>query len=64
MIPKSKFADSVSDTDDLALIRVLDKIIKQNGIDMGYNRLFEWLRPNGYLMMRSRHKACFLFFLD
>jgi len=29
------------------------KIIKQNGIDMGQKRFFEWLRRNGYLIKRK-----------
>lgn len=52
LLPKAKFADSVSDTDNSVLIRVLAKIIKQNGIDMGEKRLFKWLRDNGYLIRK------------
>lgn len=53
LLPKAKFADSVDDTDNSVLIRVLAKIIKQNGIDMGEKRLFEWLRANGYLIKKK-----------
>lgn len=29
------------------------KIIKQNGVEMGQNRMFSWLRDNGYLIKRK-----------
>ena len=48
--PKVLFANSVSVSDDCCLIRELAKILKGNGIDIGQNRLFEWLRENGYLI--------------
>lgn len=48
--PKVLFADSVSTSDSLILVRDMAKILKQNGVDIGGNRLFEWLRENGYLI--------------
>ncbi|MGI6096364.1 MAG: phage antirepressor KilAC domain-containing protein [Lachnospiraceae bacterium] len=49
-LPKVIFADAVSVSDDGILIGALAKIIKQNGVEIGQKRLFEWLRKNGYLM--------------
>ena len=48
--PKVLFADSVSASHTTILIGELAKIIKQNGVDMGQNRLFQWMRKNGYLV--------------
>lgn len=48
--PKVIFADSVSASGSSILVGELAKILRQNGIDMGQNRLFGWLRENGYLM--------------
>ena len=50
--PKTLFADSVSASSTSILIGELAKILKQNGIDIGQNRLFDWLRGNGYLISR------------
>lgn len=47
--PKVLFADSVSASKNSILVGDLSKMIKQNGIDIGRDRLFEWLRNNGYL---------------
>lgn len=51
--PKVLFADSVSASRTSILVGELAKIIKQNGHDIGQNRLFEWLRINGYLINRK-----------
>lgn len=51
--PKVIFADSVTESKSAILIGELAKIIKQNGRDIGQNRLFEWLRKNGYLISRK-----------
>lgn len=48
--PKVVFADAVEASDGSILVGVLAKILKQNGVEMGQNRLFSWLRENGYLM--------------
>jgi len=48
--PKVLFADSVTSSNTAILIGDLAKIIKQNGIDIGQKRLFQWLRNNGYLI--------------
>lgn len=51
--PKVLFADSVSASHTTILVGELAKIIKQNGVDMGQNRLFQWMRENGYLIGRQ-----------
>ena len=51
--PKVLFADAVSASHTSILVGELAKILKQNGIDTGQNRLFEWLRENGYLVKRK-----------
>lgn len=50
--PKVIFADAVSVSHTSILIGDLAKILNQNGIDIGANRLFEWMRENGYLIKR------------
>ena len=50
MKPKEIFADAVASSETYILIGELAKILKQNGIGIGQNRLFEWLRNNGYLI--------------
>ncbi len=51
--PKALFADSVAASDTTILIGELAKIIRGNGVDIGANRLFKWLRENGYLISRK-----------
>lgn len=51
--PKGIFADSVSASDTTILIGELAKIIKQNGTDIGQNRLFQWMRDQKYLIGRK-----------
>lgn len=53
MKPKALFADSVSASKTTILIRDLAKILRQNGINMGQNKLFEWLREHGYLIKKE-----------
>lgn len=50
MKPKAVFADAVATSKTSILIGDLAKILKQNGVDMGQRRLFEWMRQRGYLM--------------
>lgn len=47
--PKVLFADAVTSSKSSVLVGELAKILKQNGIEIGQNRLFEWLREEGYL---------------
>ncbi len=49
MRPKALFADAVSASQSSILIGDLAKLLKQNGVSTGANRLFDWLRTNGYL---------------
>lgn len=51
--PKVLFADAVSSSKTSILIGELAKILRQNGIEIGQNRLFEELRNRGYLIKRS-----------
>lgn len=51
--PKVIFANSVTASKTSILVGELAKIIKQNGHDMGQNRLFQLLRDNGYLISRK-----------
>lgn len=51
--PKVLFADAVTTSHTSILVGELAKIVKQNGVDMGQNRLFDWLRNNGYLIRRQ-----------
>jgi anti-repressor protein len=48
--PKVLFADAVETSHTSILIGDLAKLLKQNGVEMGQRRLFDWLRANGYLM--------------
>lgn len=50
--PKVLFAESVEASKCSILIGDLAKLIKQNGYNIGQNRLFEWMRNNGYLISR------------
>lgn len=50
MAPKAIFADAVSASAESILVGNLAKILRQNGIDTNQNKLFAWLRENGYLM--------------
>ena len=47
--PKAIFADAVSASKSSILVGELAKILQQNGVAIGQNRLFAWLRNNGYL---------------
>ena len=51
--PKVLFADAVSTSHTSILVGELAKLINQNGVDIGQNRLFEWLRDNGFLIKRN-----------
>ena len=53
MRPKALFAEAVQTSKTDILVGQLAKIIKQNGIDIGANRLFKWLRENGYLIKQQ-----------
>lgn len=52
MKPKEIFADAVSASQNSILVGEMAKLLRQNGVEMGQNRFFEWLRQNGYLINR------------
>ena len=56
MKPKAIFADAVSSSKTSILVGDLAKILKQNGVDTGQKRLFEWMREQGYLMKSGSSK--------
>ena len=47
--PKARFADAVAASDGTCLIGELAKMLRQNGLNIGQNRMFEILRQDGYL---------------
>ena len=51
--PKVLFADTVSGSQTSILVGQLAKLVKQRGVNIGRNRLFQWLRRNGYI---EKHK--------
>lgn len=53
MKPKALFADSVAASHSTILIGELAKVLRGNGVDIGANRLFQWLRQHGYLINRK-----------
>lgn len=53
--PKILFADCVTGSEKSILVADLAKILKQNGIEIGQNRLFIWLRDHGYLCSRGAY---------
>lgn len=52
--PKVLFASAVETAKTSILVGDLAKILKQNGVDIGQNRLFQWLRDNGWLIKEHR----------
>lgn len=54
--PKVLFANSVETSATSILVGDLAKLIKQNGHDIGQNRLFNWLRENGYLIKSGERR--------
>lgn len=56
MKPKALFADAVSTSNSSILIGQLAKILRQNGVNIGQNRLFAWMRKNGYLGTRGSNR--------
>lgn len=51
--PKVLFAEALETSNTSILIGELAKLLKQNGVNIGQNRLFDWLRDNGYLIKRQ-----------
>ena len=53
MKPKVIFADAVRASSSSILIGDLAKLLKQNGVETGQKRLFDWMREKGYLIKRK-----------
>ncbi len=53
MKPKALFAEAVTASKSSILVGELAKILRQNGVDIGQNRLFGWMRSNGYLCSKG-----------
>jgi anti-repressor protein len=51
--PKVLFADAVATSHTSILVGDLAKLLRQNGVEIGQNRLFEWMRSNGFLINRK-----------
>ena len=51
--PKVILADAITESDDSVLVKTLATILRQNGYDIGQNRLFERLRNEGFLVSRA-----------
>lgn len=51
--PKVIFSDAVSASHTSILVGEFAKLMRQNGVNMGQNRMFAWLRENGYLISRK-----------
>lgn len=52
--PKVLFASAVETSHTSILVGELAKLIRQNGVEIGQNRLFQWMRENGFIM-RSKN---------
>ncbi|MCY7574469.1 phage antirepressor [Bacillus pumilus] len=53
MKPKALFADAVETSESSVLVGELAKLLQQNNVQIGPNKLFEWLRENGYLIRKK-----------
>jgi len=51
--PKVLFAEAVETSQSSILIGELSKVLRQNGVNIGQNRLFDWLRDKGYLIKKK-----------
>lgn len=54
--PKVLFADSVSASSSSILVGQLAVLLRQNGVNIGQNRLFQWMRENGFLIQSGSRK--------
>ncbi len=54
--PKVIFADAVTTSTQSCLVGELAKILRQNGVEIGQNRLFDWLREKNYLCKYGERK--------
>lgn len=53
LMPGATFAKAVETSEHSILVGELARIIKQNGVEIGQNRLFAWLRDKGYLCKKG-----------
>lgn len=53
--PQVLFAKAVETSETSILVGQLAKLLTQNGVNIGQNRLFSWLRENGYLGKKGAH---------
>lgn len=53
--PMVAFAQAVGTSDDTISVNALAKMAAQNGVDIGQNRLFTWMREKGYIMRDGRN---------
>lgn len=53
--PRVLFSKAVETAKRSCLVSELAKILRQNGVDMGQNRLFDWMRKNGYLCSKGQY---------
>ena len=53
LMPGATFAKAVETSEHSILVGELARIIKQNGVEIGQNRLFQWLREKGYLCKKG-----------
>lgn len=56
MKPKALFADAVDTSENSILVGQLAKMLRQNGVNIGQNRLFSWLREHEYLGVRGEQR--------
>lgn len=56
LAPRARFADAIAASDGCILVGALAKIMRQNGLNIGQNRLFERLRSDGYLCSFGRSR--------
>lgn len=54
--PKVAFYEAVKKSESTCLVRVLARYLKQNGYDTGQNRLYAWMKNNGYIHKGGRSK--------
>lgn len=52
--PKAEIADAITESKDSISVGDMAKLLKQNGVEIGQNRFFDWLRANGYLMAGNK----------
>lgn len=54
--PKVQFAEQVAGSNDAISVNAMAKLLHKNGIDIGQNRLYEWLRANKLVMRVKQNK--------